>query len=241
MSARRVPGGLALARPVRLVAFLAILLAPTVASAQAMRVDLPTPRVAITSAFKGADILVFGALDAPGDVVITVSGTPVRQTVLRKERILGLWVTGGRQTFDDVPTYYAVAATRPLSQILPPEGAPGVAVTLSERLASIKPVDPGRRRPDDMDRFRDGLVDAKRRELLYPAEVGPVNLVAGRLFRAELQFPSRLPVGDYEITAYVVREGQTVSAVSRPLIVSKEGFSAELFDAARDQIGRAHV
>jgi uncharacterized protein (TIGR02186 family) len=201
-----------------LVAFLAAL-APGAALAQPLLVDLSRPRVSITSAFRGTDVLVFGALDGAGDVVITVSGTPTRQTVLRKERVFGLWVNAGRQVFDDVPAYYAIAATRPLEDILP---------TLDDRLATMRAIDAQRRRPIDLTDFRQGLIAAKRREGLFPDTVTPITVVGGRLFRAELRFPSKLPVGDYDVRAYVFRDGQAISAVSRPLVVSKAGFSARV-------------
>ena len=205
------------------------------AGAQTLLFDLSRPRVAITSAFAGTDILVYGSLDAPADVIVTVSGAPSRQTVLRKERVMGLWVTGARQTFDDVPVYYAVAANRPLAQILPVDGVPGVALTLDERLATIRAQGAQRRSAGELRAFERGLIEAKRREGLYPEGIAPITVLSGRLFRAELQFPSRLPVGDYEITAYVLRDGQPVTAVSKPLIVSKAGFSADISEWARDE------
>lgn len=218
-----------------LLAGILLLAAALPAGAQTLLFDLSRPRVSITSAFSGTDILVYGALDAPADVIVTVSGAPSRQTVLRKERVLGLWVTGARQTFDDVPVYYAVAATKPLAQILPADGVPGVALTLAERLAAIEARGAQRRSPAELKAFVQGLIEAKRRDGLYPEGVAPITVLAGRLFRAELQFPSRLPVGDYEITAYVLRDGQPVTAVSKPLIVSKAGFSAEISEWARDE------
>ena len=54
------------------------------------------------------------------------------------------------------------------------------------------------------------------------------NRQAGRLFRAELPFPSRLPEGVYDVRAYLLREGKIVAAVSRPLPVGKVGFNAQL-------------
>lgn len=218
-----------------MLAGIVLLAAALPAGAQTLLFDLSRPRVSITSAFSGTDILVYGALDAPADVVVTISGAPSRQTVLRKERVLGLWVTGARQTFDDVPVYYAVAATKPLAQILPADGVPGVALTLAERLAAIEARGAQRRSPAELQSFVQGLIEAKRRDGLYPEGVAPITVLAGRLFRAELQFPSRLPVGDYEITAYVLRDGQPVTAVSKPLIVSKAGFSAEISEWARDE------
>src|SRR5262249_8946523 len=161
--------------------------------AQPLLVDLSRPRVAITSAFRGADVLVFGAIDGPGDVVITVSGAPTRQTVLRKERVFGLWVNAGRQAFDDVPAFYTIAATRPLEEIVPAGGVPGIPVTLEERLESMRAVDPQRRLPVDLTDFRHGLIEAKRREGLFPDSISTITVVGARLFRAELRFPSKLP------------------------------------------------
>ncbi|MBX3503705.1 MAG: TIGR02186 family protein [Alphaproteobacteria bacterium] len=218
-----------------MLAAVTLLAAALPAAAQSLLFDLSRPRVSITSAFAGTDILVYGALDAPGDVIVTVSGAPSRQTVLRKERVMGLWVTGARQTFDDVPVYYAIAATRPLAQIMPADGVPGVSITLAERLAAIRAQGAQRRSAAELRAFERGLVEAKQRDGLYPEGVTPITVLAGRLFRAELQFPSRLPVGDYEITAYVLRDGQPVAAVSKPLIVSKAGFSADISEWARDE------
>lgn len=188
-------------------------------------VDLSTPRVSITSAFQGESLLMFGMFDPPGEIVIVVQGPPARETVLRKERFLGLWLNTGRQAFDDVPAYYFIAASAPLQRLLA-RGAGGEILSLDDRLSSIRPV--GERAPERLPEFRRGLVDVKRRNDLYPANFGQVSVQAGRLFRAELPFPSRLPEGVYDVRTYLLREGKIVAAVSRPLPVGKVGFSAQL-------------
>ena len=58
---------------------------------------------------------------------------------------------------------------------------------------------------------------------------------AGRLFRVELPFPSRLPEGVYDVRTYLLRDGKIVAAVSRPLPVGKVGFSAQLAGWARQE------
>ena len=68
----------------------------------------------------------------------------------------------------------------------------------------------------------------KRREGLYPAAIGQVTIQAGRLFRVDLPFPSRLPEGVYDVRTYLLRDGKIVAAVSRPLPVGKVGFNAQL-------------
>lgn len=188
-------------------------------------VDLSRPRVSITSAFQGDDILLFGMFDPPGEIVVVVVGPPARETVLRKQRVLGLWLNTGRQAFDDVPAYYFIAASQPLQRLLA-RSAGGEILSLEDRMQSVRSV--GQREHGDLIKFRLGLVEVKRREGLYPAAIGQVTIQANRLFRVELPFPSRLPEGTYEVRTYVLREGRIVAAVSRPLPVGKVGFSAQL-------------
>jgi len=188
-------------------------------------VDLSRARVSITSAFQGESILMFGMFDPPGEIVVVVQGPAARETVMRKQRVLGLWLNTGRQSFDDVPAYYAIAASQPLQRLLA-RGAGGEILSLADRLSTIKPATP--RDADALAAFRSGLVEVKRREGLYPAAIGQVTVQAGRLFRVDLPFPSRLPEGVYDIKAYLLRDGKIVAAVSRPLPVGKVGFSAQL-------------
>lgn len=198
---------------------------PTEPTTPELIVDLSRARVSITSAFQGESILMFGMFDPPGEIVVVVQGPAARETVMRKQRVLGLWLNTGRQSFDDVPAYYAIAASQPLQRLLA-RGAGGEILSLEDRLSTIKPATA--RDAAELARFRVGLVDVKRREGLYPAAIGQVTVQAGRLFRVDLPFPSRLPEGVYEVKAYLLRDGVIVAAVSRPLPVGKVGFSAQL-------------
>lgn len=198
---------------------------PTEPTSPELIVDLSLARVSITSAFQGESILMFGMFDPPGEIVVVVQGPAARETVMRKQRVLGLWLNTGRQSFDDVPAYYAIAASQPLQRLLA-RGAGGEILSLEDRLSTIKPATP--RDTAELAKFRSGLVEVKRQEGLYPAAIGQVTVQAGRLFRVDLPFPSRLPEGIYEVKAYLLREGKIVAAVSRPLPVGKVGFSAQL-------------
>src|SRR5260370_2979774 len=158
-------------------------------------------------------------------MVVVVAGRAGRGAVVRKQRFLGVWLNTGRQAFDLVPAYYAIAASQPLQRLLA-RGAGGEILSLEDRLQSVRWV--GQREHQDLIRFRLVRVEVKRREGLYRAAIGRVAIQAGRLFRVDLPFPSRLPEGIYEVRTYLLRDGKIVAAVSRPLPVAKEGFSAQL-------------
>jgi uncharacterized protein (TIGR02186 family) len=171
---------------------------PSAPSTPELIVDLSQARVSITSAFQGESLLLFGMFDPPGEIVVVVAGPPARETVLRKERFLGLWLNTGRQGFDDVPAYYYIAASQPLQRLLA-RGTGGEILSLEDRMSTVRSV--GQRESDELTRFRVGLVDVKRREGLFPADIGQVTIQANRLFRVDLPFPSRLPEGVYDVRA----------------------------------------
>ena len=197
---------------------------PAVPRTPDLVMDLSQARVSITSAFQGENILLFGMFDPPGEIVVVVQGPPARETVMRKERFLGLWLNTGRQGFDDVPAYYYIAASQPVQRLL--ARGTGEILSVEDRIAQARSV--GSREDQDLIRFRQGLVEVKRRQGLYPAAIGQVTVQAGRLFRVDLPFPSRLPEGTYDVRAYLLRDGKIAAAVSRPLPVGKVGFSAQL-------------
>ena len=52
---------------------------------------------------------------------------------------------------------------------------------------------------------------------------------------SEVSFPANVPTGQYLVEVYLLREGRIVQAQTIPLIVSKIGVEAEIFDFAYDQ------
>ena len=104
-----------------LVAAWAALSARPAATAEDLVVDLSAPVVAITTGFTGADLLLFGVVGGAGDVVVVVRGPARDETVRRKKRIGGIWVNHAQITFEQVPSFYATAANRPLNEFVTPE------------------------------------------------------------------------------------------------------------------------
>jgi uncharacterized protein (TIGR02186 family) len=88
---------------------------------------LSSNRVAIDATFDGSDILIFGAIKrnapapedaSPLEVIVTVAGPPRTLTVREAERRFGIWINAGAVRVDAAPSFYAVATTAPLHEIL---------------------------------------------------------------------------------------------------------------------------
>lgn len=206
---------------------LAVLLAaaPGPARAQQVVADLSRHLVAITTGFVGTDVLLFGAIDGDGDVVVIVRGPDRREVVRRKARVGGIWVNVEEQVFADAPAFYAVAASRPVAEILSPRLRDRHRIgTESLDLQAARPLDAAR-----LAQFRDALVRNKVRQGLYLGQPGRVAFLGNRLFRTDLRFPANVPTGTYTVEVLLVRGGGVVSAQTTPLLISKIGIGAEIY------------
>ena len=209
-----------------IVAFLALAMAGP-AVARGIVADVDDHLVEITTDFAGQDILVFGAIDGPGDVVLVMRGPAGRVAVHRKERFAGIWINADSIEFDGVPSLYGVASSRPLFEILTPDVLDryqlGVGrVQFTEVAADVPGVGP----------FRTALVQQKKKQGLYADRVGRVTFIGETLFRANLHLPSNVPTGTFLIDVYLVREGRIVDAQNMPLVISKVGFGADIYKYA---------
>src|SRR5437588_10989216 len=90
------------------------------ARAEGLVADLTSHLIAITTGFTGASVVLFGATDGPGDVIVAVRGPEREMTVRRKSRVAGIWVNTQQVTFANLPSFYAVAACLPMTDILSP-------------------------------------------------------------------------------------------------------------------------
>lgn len=206
---------------------------------------LTQERVDIRSDFAGTQLILFGAAQGmreTDDIVIVVRGPQEDLRVMRQSRVLGVWVNMAPVHFEDVPSYYTVASTRPLSEVgafsaLRREGigldhlrldAPeterqevrfGVEVTVSEIGAEIA-------------EYRAAIARNRRREDLFAETFEGVELLDGGLFRAKVTLPPRTPVGDYTVDVYLFRNGRAVADRSVTLEVRKAGLERIIYEFA---------
>lgn len=220
-------------RPLLLVALsIAVLAHPACVRAQALVADLSEHLVAITTGFTGKEVLLFGATEGEGDVVVTVFGPESPATVWRKERVAGIWMNTESVEFASVPSYYASATSRPIEEI----GTPGMRARLQIGLEHIRlaPVsadtDPAR-----LKAFRAALLRTKERQGLYRAGAGTITQLGDRLFQTRLYLPSNVHTGTYRVNVLRIVGDQIIGAQTTPLIVSKIGIGAEVFDFAYSQ------
>jgi len=200
------------------------------AKAQSIVADLSTREVAISTGFTGAELLLFGATEGFGDIVVTVAGPRRDEIIRRKERVAGIWVNGTSVTFEKAPAYYRTAASKPLNEIASPEILSKLQVG-SDRIDFFTR---SQRSAASILTFRDAFIRNKRKQELYSEDISNIKIIRGRLFRSTIPFPVNVPIGTYQVIVHLFKNGQHVSSEKTPLTVRKVGLESQIYDFAHD-------
>lgn len=206
---------------------------PSTALAENLTADLSRKVVSITTGFTGSSVLFFGATNGVGDVIVVVEGPPKEMSVRRKSRVSGIWINRQTVTFSAAPSFYSIAASRPLEKILGADNRRKFALGLNNIRVQVRASEYSA----EADQFRLALIRNMARSGLYQAKVNPVTFPqkSQRLFRTTISFPANVQTGRYKVRFYLVRERFIVERQTTELIVRKAGISAQVFRFAHSQ------
>jgi uncharacterized protein (TIGR02186 family) len=206
---------------------LAALLGAGAARAQPILADLSNHVIGITTGFTGASVVLFGATDGPGDVVVVVRGPARDMVVRRKSRVGIIWVNTRQATFTEVPSFYAIASSKPLSELT----TNAVRSFHQLGLDNLRFGTRGKVK-DDVNEFRTALIRTQQREGVFADTVGKVDFLGERLFRTTVTFPSNVPTGTYTVEVFLIRDKEVVAGQTVPFSVTKVGVDAQIYDFA---------
>ena len=234
-----------------LIVLLLVALAATPALAWTPRIAaaLTEELVEIRADFDGASLTVFGAVEGihpDDDIVVAVRGPARDLRVMKKRRVLGVWINAAPVRFEGVSSYYAVASTRPLTDFASfgalrrnaigmahlPLSAPDTQRT--QTLFGVPGVQVSDLGAEIVD-YREAVVRNKSRNLLYVEADSGVEMLDGGLFIARLFLPSETPVGDYTVDVFLFRDGEPAAQRETSLRVAKAGLERVLYDLAHDR------
>jgi uncharacterized protein (TIGR02186 family) len=199
--------------------------------------DISARRVEIQYSFTGAQLLLFGAVVYPGgrapsravDVVVVLRG-PVQPILVReKQKIAGIWMNADSNRFRSAPSFYAVASSRPIAELVNERTAAIYELGLHDLQLSPG----GGALPEKERRFEAGLLDLRRRAGLYAEDPHGVEINGGVLYRATITIPSQVPVGTYTAETFLIDRGRVLAAATRDIEISKSGFERFVALAAR--------
>ena len=222
----------------RRVALLGLLAPLLMAQAKPVLVpDISSRSIQIRYSFSGAQLLLFGAILYPGgkvparpaDIVVVLRG-PVEPIMVReKQKIAGIWMNADSNRFRSAPSFYAVASSRPVRDLVDERTAAIYELGLGDLQLSPG----GGALPDKERRFEAGLLDLRGRQGLFAEADHGVEISNGVLYRARIAIPSQVPVGTYTTETFLIDRGKVIAAATRDVEVGKVGFERYIALAAR--------
>jgi len=213
--------------------FASLLLIMLAGPSQAVPViaDLSKYVISIDSGFTGTEVLLYGAVEEEGDLVVVVRGPDERVSIRRKDRVAGIWMNRDDIQFADAPSFYTVASNRPLDEI----AHRNFRVLHQIGLDALKLTPEDKRDADAVDPFREALIRNRQREGLYSASTDAMKLLGKRLFSTSVSFPANVAEGAYRAEVFLIRDGKIISAETTPLFINKTGFLWQINFYAHNQ------
>ena len=221
------------------------LLAFAALSGQTSRDPILVPEVSqheiqVRQGFTGAELLLYGAiLDPTGrraldgyDIVVVLKGRTEPIRVREKQRLpwLGIWVNAESTSYRSAPSYFAVASSRPIEEIVDQRTA--AIYELGLEYIQLSPT--GAIDPEEQARFSAGLVDLRERQDLFQEKENGVTISGGVLYQARLALPSNVQTGIYTAETFAIVDGRVIASATSEVEVTKRGFERMVADRAED-------
>ena len=184
--------------------------------------------IRVRQGFTGTELLLYGAiLDPDGrrarqpyDIVVVLKGPTEPILVREKAKKLGVWINADSTAFRSAPSFFAVASSRPIDEIVDERTA--AIYELGLGFLQLSPT--GAIDPDEQTRFTLGLVDLRLREGLYKENGNGVTISGGVLYQARIAVPSSVITGRYTAETFAISDGRVIDSAIAEVEVSKTGF-----------------
>lgn len=192
-----------------------LLLSTAVRAQDELVTELAQRHVDITAQFTGEKVLIFGAVCQPGNIIIKVSSPDETVAIARKAQYGPFWLTSGNFTVKGAPGLFYILSTQPVDKLLDADERERYGLSLKDSLNDAQVADV----PDNVEDWKQSFLDLKDKDGHYRENGDAVRLVGAKLFSASVSLPAKLPLGEYKLTIYSVRDGKVVAQQSRSLDV----------------------
>ncbi len=186
--------------------------------------DLSEHLIKIDTKFTGVELLLFGARNDPGDIIVVVRGPKKSYIVRKKEKLAGVWVNRKQVSFENVESFYNISSSSPIEIIKNDYIFKNMSIGLDNLSFTQESSS-----PDD---FEKALINEHINNNLYNVQITPISFIGNALFCIELKFPENIIPGIYMAEVYLFNNGELKSIQTTPIQVVKTGLDAMIYRMA---------
>ena len=209
---------------------------------ETVEIDVSTRSIPIEADFSGTRIVIFGAIHNSRqeaaesgyyDIAVVVWGPSETLVARQKSRVAFIWVNTRSLSVEDVPAYYAFISTRPIEEIADKAllakyriGFDNVPMRIEEGGGGFS--------AEEQAAFRQAVIRQKIKANLYREADYGLSFSGPSLFRATLDVPANVPVGEFKVQAFLFHQGTLLSSTTRKLVIEKQGAERLVYALAYD-------
>ena len=199
--------------------------------------EVSQSRIEVRQGFTGANLLLYGAVIDPlgpiagreFDIAVVLKGPSEPIRLREKERIAGIWMNSGSSDFRSAPSFFAVASSRPIGDIVDERTA--AIYELGTQFIQLSPS--GQIEPEEQTRFASGLVEMRERLGLYKENSQGVRISEGVLYQARIALPSNVTTGQYTAETFAIADGRVLASATAEIEVVKVGLEGSVVYASQ--------
>lgn len=199
-----------------------VLFFPESSYSRAIVADVNPRKIDIDQNFKGTKLLVYGARNDAGNIVVVIRGPKEKQTLRKKGKVLGVWTNVENIELENLYSYYAVASMRPLTSVQNDSllksleiGQDNIDLSKDEHIPLKK-----------IDKIKRSAIELMQNKELYSRKDYKISFWGETLFRTFINFPKNITNGVYNIDIYLFSDGQLRTYQTMPVIVEKVGLES---------------
>jgi len=196
-----------------------------------LNTDISQKTISISSNFTGKKILLFGAREIYGEIIIIIFGPKEKILVHQKKPRFVIWINSNKVIFSNVPSYYAIASSKPINEIISYDEQKRLSIGADK--LKLKVINKLEAPKGDVSNFKFGLIRNKTRQNLYSYNNNAVKF-NNKLFRSEINFPSNAAEGKYLIKTYLVKNNKIIDSQEKSIFIRKVGIERRIYNFAND-------
>lgn len=216
-----------------------VMIAAFMCSAQSEPILVPEvnqSRIEVRQGFTGANLLLYGAVfdpvgghgDTEYDIVVVLKGPSEPIRLREKDRIAGIWMNAASSDFRSAPSFFAVASSRSISEIVDERTA--AIYELGTEFIQLSPS--GMIDTEEQQRFASGLVEMRERLGLYKQDPEGVRIKEKVLYQARIALPSNVMTGPYTAETFAIADGRVLASATAEIEVVKVGLEGRVVYAS---------
>jgi uncharacterized protein (TIGR02186 family) len=210
------------------------------AKRETIEADVSISTIMVDAGFAGTQVVIFGTVEnsrqtSPDerlyDVAVVLVGPRQQLAVRQKAQRGGIWVNAKTRTFKDVASFYTIVTSRPVAEIAPKPVLWQYGIGFDNmRFASDEEIP-----PKELDEFRQAILRLKGEQKLYREEPRGLSFIGRSLFRAAVDLPANVTIGEFSASIYLFRKGELLSSYKTQLGLQREAVEQTIYSFAYKQ------